>query len=80
MSKYERIHKAVQDMEHREREERAALLKEHNKKYSKERAVIKKLCEEIGHERGKYWDNGLGWEWYYCCHCSAVMDENCYTD
>ena len=78
MADYKAIDDARFEMDSREREERMELLKEHKKKFSKERVALQKICEEIGHERGRYWDNGLGWEWHYCCHCDAIMDMNNY--
>jgi len=66
------------DMVRREQDERMALLKDHSEKFAAERASLKSECAVIGHERGRYWDNGLGWEWYYCKHCDARMDDNYY--
>lgn len=31
-------------------------------------------CAIIGHHRGTFWDNGLGWSWFYCSNCGARMD------
>lgn len=39
---------------------------------------LQKECESIGHVRGDYHDNWLGWEWYYCKNCNAVFDKRCY--
>ena len=39
---------------------------------------IQKECQTIGHVRGNYHDNGLGWEWYYCKNCGAAFDKHHY--
>lgn len=70
MPDYKAIDDARFEMDSREREERMELLKEHKKKFSKERVALQKICEEIGHERGRYW--------HYCCHCDAIIDMNNY--
>lgn len=41
--------------------------------------AMKKLqeeCERIGHVRGNFHDNGLGWSWFYCNQCGARMEIN----
>lgn len=40
--------------------------------------ILQQECEAIGHARGNYHDNGLGWEWYYCKNCDAIFDKRCY--
>lgn len=35
-------------------------------------------CEKVGHVRGTYWDNGIGWAWYYCANCNARFDIRSY--
>lgn len=35
---------------------------------------LEKDCAAIGHHRGNFWDNGLGWSWFYCSNCGARMD------
>lgn len=68
------------DIARRERDERAVLLHEHIKKFETERAALQQECGQLGHVRGSYHDNGLGWEWYYCRHCNARMDIRQYGD
>lgn len=66
------------EIENRRRIEREDLLREHNEKFSKEMAELKKDCAKEGHVRGMFWDNGLGYRWYYCCKCGGRMDEQRY--
>lgn len=64
------------EIDKREREERMELLKDHSKKFSKERASLIRDCEEIGHIEGKFWDNGLGFTWFYCNQCGGQIKES----
>lgn len=62
------------------REEYLKLLQE-DVRYQDIQARLKKNqedCEKVGHKRGRFWDNNLGWEWYYCQHCNAIFDKSCY--
>jgi len=39
---------------------------------------IKELIEErekIGHIKGNFHDNGVGWTWWYCSTCGASFDK-----
>jgi hypothetical protein len=63
------------DIERREREERQALLGDHIAKFSAEKTRLAEDCAAIGHVKGQYWNNGLGWEWFYCCHCRDRIPE-----
>lgn len=72
------ISKRRYDIEKRRREEREVLLKEHNERFDAEMSKLREDCAEEGHVRGKYHDNGLGWEWYYCTKCGASFDKHCY--
>ncbi|HMR10194.1 MAG TPA: hypothetical protein PKA88_30670 [Polyangiaceae bacterium] len=41
------------------------------------RTAIKELrqwCEQQGHIRGKWHNNGLGWSWFYCNRCGDRME------
>jgi hypothetical protein len=38
--------------------------------------TLKQLQEQCltqygSHDKTRYWDNGLGWEWWYCGRCGA---------
>ena len=70
------ISKRRYELDKREREERMELLKDHSKKFSQERAALIRDCEEIGHVEGKFWDNGLGFTWFYCCNCGGQIKES----
>lgn len=72
------IFKRKYDIETRRRREREELLKEHNEKFNAEIRQLIDDCEKEGHVRGRYWDNGLGWEWYYCTKCGGAFDQHCY--
>ena len=39
--------------------------------YYPAKAELIKECEEEGHTRGKFHDNGLGWTWWYCGKCGT---------
>ena len=67
------------DIDRRERAEREKLLKEHNKKFSAERAALNADCEKIGHVEGNFHDNGWGWTWFYCRSCGGRMNEKRYS-
>lgn len=33
---------------------------------------IREKCESVvGHKKGTFHDNGLGWSWFYCSLCGA---------
>lgn len=64
----------------REREERAALLFDHNEKFRAEYAKLREDCAKEGHALGRMWDNGLGWEWKICGRCGASYDKHCYLE
>ena len=42
--------------------------------YYPERANLVKACEELGHHRGSFHDNGLGWAWWWCSVCGSSFD------
>lgn len=63
------------EIEKRRRVEREHLLKDHNEKFGAEMAALRADCAKEGHVRGRFWDNGLGWTWFYCAKCDAVMDQ-----
>lgn len=68
------------EIEKRRRAEREVLLKEHNERFEKEMYQLRQDCAKEGHVRGNYWNNGLGWEWYYCAKCGASFDKKCYLE
>jgi hypothetical protein len=74
------IRKRRADIERRSREEREFLLRDHQLKFSKERAELIADCAREGHARGAYHDNGLGWEWYYCAKCGGRIEERSYLE
>ena len=43
--------------------------------YYPERAKLVKACEEQGHHRGSFHDNGLGWVWWWCSVCGSSFDK-----
>lgn len=43
--------------------------------YYPERAKLVKACEELGHHRGSFHDNGLGWVWWWCSVCGSSFDK-----
>lgn len=43
--------------------------------YYPERAKLVKACEELGHHRGSFHDNGLGWVWWSCSVCGSSFDK-----
>ena len=43
--------------------------------YYPERAKLVKACEEQGHRRGSFHDNGLGWVWWSCSVCGSSFDK-----
>lgn len=36
---------------------------------------LKDRCAAVGHVRGKFHDNGLGWTWWYCNNCGTPFDK-----
>jgi len=68
------------EIEKRRRAEREVLLKEHNERFEEEMYQLRQDCAKEGHVRGNYWNNGLGWEWYYCAKCGASFDKNYYLE
>ena len=42
--------------------------------YYQERTILVKACEELGHHRGNFHDNGLGWAWWWCSVCGSSFD------
>ena len=37
--------------------------------------ALQKECETLGHVRGKYHNNGLGWHWFWCNRCGAAFNK-----
>ena len=73
------IGRRKREIDQREREERMALLSDHQKKFSAEYAKLKEDCAKEGHALGRIWDNGIGWEWKICGRCGASFDHHCYS-
>lgn len=42
--------------------------------------VLQDRCEELGHTRGEYHSNGLGWGWFYCATCGKAFDKRKQND
>jgi hypothetical protein len=60
-------------------EERERLMEEYDKNvYWPARKALIAECEAKGHQRGKFHDNGLGWQWYYCSQCGTPFEKECY--
>lgn len=36
--------------------------------------LLQERCAAIGHKKGVFHDNGLGWSWWYCNQCGSRMD------
>ncbi len=43
--------------------------------YYPARAELVQACERLGHIKGYYHDNGLGWQWWYCSVCGSSFDK-----
>ena len=35
---------------------------------------LRERCAAIGHQRGRFHNNGLGYSWYWCSQCGAQME------
>jgi hypothetical protein len=35
---------------------------------------LRERCAAIGHKRGNFHDNGIGWTWFYCNQCGDRME------
>lgn len=72
------IAKRIRELE-RERDQRLKeLMVEYDAEvryYYSERAILVKTCEELGHRRGSFHDNGLGWVWWSCSVCGSSLDK-----
>ena len=69
------IWEKMKALQKQERLERGELLKEHDEKFNLLRQEIQQECEREGHVKGNFWDNGLGYTWYYCERCGAIMED-----
>jgi hypothetical protein len=51
------------------------LMKEYDRTvyYPAKRQLVRD-CFQEGHSGGKYYDNGLGWSWFYCGKCRGRYD------
>lgn len=38
-------------------------------------AELTEQCSDLGHVKGQYHDNGLGWCWWYCSVCGSAFDK-----
>ena len=83
MSKYElhyELYKRKQEMKmNRFHKERELMEQYDNEVYYPELKKLREDCEKIGHIKGRYHNNGLGWEWYYCECCDARLETNQYN-
>ena len=43
--------------------------------YYPAKAQLIQDCAKEGHVRGKFHDNGLGWNWYWCGKCGTSFDK-----
>lgn len=69
---WERRHKI--DKERREKQKE--LMEEYDRTvyYPAKKQLIQE-CAQIGHVRGNFHDNGLGWTWFYCNNCGVPFDK-----
>ena len=57
------------------REKMSAAMQEYDEQvYRPAMAALVKDCAAIGHKKGRYWSNGLGWHWWHCEYCGTRMD------
>jgi hypothetical protein len=56
----------------------AQAMVEFDKKHSEKLAALRARCEKIGHVRGNFHDNGIGWTWHYCNQCGAAFGRERY--
>lgn len=61
------------DSEHREKVR--LLTKDIQDKYHKDLQALRNECGIAGHIQGRYHDNGLGTEWFYCSRCGGQIPE-----
>lgn len=48
---------------------------EFDKEHFKKVRALQERCGTIGHVRGPFHDNGLGWCWFHCSKCGASFDK-----
>jgi hypothetical protein len=49
---------------------------EYRKQIEERKEAGKSECAKEGkHVRGEFWNNGLGWHWWYCSRCGAAFDK-----
>lgn len=60
------------------REAMRVLMADFDKQHFAKVRAMQERCAAIGHVRGTFHDNGLGWTWYYCNQCGASFDKERY--
>lgn len=63
-----------QDKERREKMTEAMKEYDQNIYWPARRQLIED-CEKEGHVRGNFYDNGLGWTWFWCGKCGTSFDK-----
>ena len=43
--------------------------------YYPARKELIKACSDLGHVKGSFHDNGLGWHWWWCSVCGTSFDK-----
>jgi hypothetical protein len=61
------------DQERREAMRR--LMADFDKQHFAKVRELQTRCAKIGHVRGQFHDNGLGWSWYYCNQCGVAFEK-----
>ena len=55
-------------------EERRVMEKYNEEVFRPTIGALQKRCSELGHVKGYFHDNGLGWHWWYCSYCQSRID------
>lgn len=69
------IGKKIRELDRGRRLKIAELIAEYDRTiYQPSRKELVEACEAIGHTKGKFHDNGVGWAWWYCSTCGASFN------
>jgi len=70
------IWKEYHELQDQRRQKLVDMMREYDETiYRPAMQKLKDCCAAVGHVKGKFHDNGLGWTWWYCNNCGTPFDK-----
>lgn len=68
------IRKEMRELDHERMDYMSKAMASFDAEQRIKRKALQDECAGIGHTRGRFHNNGLGWSWFYCSTCGGQMD------